>query len=200
MPLKHTLWLYPALGCFSLHFWVFFAIIGATHWAIFMGFVRYCVCTCPNDFGQAGFSLAKELVEFERCLNGSMELLCSIVSCVCSSVVERCPDKTEVESSILSTRTILGFQENMKEISQQKGNDTRIALFLFAKISGWIAVPVIFSLFLGRWLDQKFSSGNTFFLALTALSFIVSLVGIVRASKQSMREIEKQAESNKQSS
>lgn len=98
-----------------------------------------------------------------------------------------------------ATRTILGFQENMKEISQQKGNDTRTALFLFAKISGWIAVPVILSLFVGRWLDQKFSSGNIFFLALTALSFIVSLVGIVRASKKSMREIEQRAESNNQS-
>ena len=148
-------------------------------------------------------------------------------------MVERCPDKTEVESSILSTRTrlsinddvvesirmcgrnyflpvrsfmrrwatrtILGFQENMKETSQQKGNDTRTALFLFAKISGWIAVPVILSLFVGRWLDQKFSSGNIFFLALTALSFIVSLVGIVRASKKSMREIEQRAQSNNQS-
>ncbi len=28
--------------------------------------------------------------------------------CVCSSVVERCPDKTEVEGSIPSTRTKLG--------------------------------------------------------------------------------------------
>jgi len=35
--LKTALWLYPALGCFSLHFQQFFGIIGATHWAIFIG-------------------------------------------------------------------------------------------------------------------------------------------------------------------
>ena len=105
-------------------------------------------------------------------------------------MVERCPDKTEVESSILSTRTILEFQENMKEISQQKGSDTRTALFLFAKISGWIAVPVIGSLLVGKWLDQKFSTHNLFFLSLTGIAFIVSLAGIVRESKKAMREIE----------
>jgi hypothetical protein len=147
---------------------------------------------------------------------------------VCSSVVERCPDKTEVESPILSTRTRLSinddvvesvrvycgknyflpvrsfmrrwatrtipeYREYMDETAKQKGGDTRIALFLFAKISGWIAVPVIVSLYVGNWLDSKFSSGNTFFLLLTACAFVVSLVGIVRAAK----EIESNMQRNK---
>ena len=79
----------------------------------------------------------------------------------------------------------------MQETSTKKSDGTRTALFLFAKISGWIAVPVVASLLLGKWLDQKFSTDNLFFLSLTGLAFAVSLVGIVRESKKAMREIEK---------
>jgi|JI10StandDraft_1071094.scaffolds.fasta_scaffold01833_27 hypothetical protein len=92
-----------------------------------------------------------------------------------------------------ATRTIPEYREYMDETAKQKGGDTRIALFLFAKISGWIAVPVIVSLYVGNWLDSKFSSGNTFFLLLTACAFVVSLVGIVRAAK----EIESNMQRNK---
>lgn len=81
----------------------------------------------------------------------------------------------------------------MQEISTKKRDGTRTALFLFAKISGWIAIPVVGALLFGKWLDQRFFTNNLFFLLLTGFAFIVSLVGIVRESKKAMREIEKQS-------
>lgn len=96
-----------------------------------------------------------------------------------------------------ATRTIPEYRAYMKEVAGQKGSDTRIALFLFAKISGWIAVPVVVSLYVGNWLDGKFSSGNTFFYLLTACAFVVSLVGIVKEAKKSAKEIESNMQRSK---
>mgnify|MGYP003457137318 CR=1 FL=1 len=76
----------------------------------------------------------------------------------------------------------------MTEIS--KDTSTRTALMLFAKISGWIAFPVLMALLVGRWLDERFETTNIFFLGLTAIAFIVSLVGMVRESKKAMAKIE----------
>lgn len=86
----------------------------------------------------------------------------------------------------------------METIPSTKDKSMRTALFLFAKISGWIAAPVVIALVVGKWLDRKWGTAPFLFLGLTAVAFIVSLVGIIRESKRSMREIEEEAAKRKE--
>jgi len=64
------------------------------------------------------------------------------------------------------------------------------ALFLFLKISGWIALPIVASLIVGKWLDRKFDSEPIVFLGLTGIAFIVSMIGIVKESRKAMTALE----------
>jgi len=52
-----------------------------------------------------------------------------------------------------------------------------LGLKMFVESSGWITLPVIGALFLGRWLDNKFDSQPIFFLGITFFAFIVSSFG-----------------------
>ena len=52
------------------------------------------------------------------------------------------------------------------------------ALRVMANISAWIAFPIIISLYLGRWLDNRFGTTPWLFLTTTALSFFISIYGL----------------------
>lgn len=80
------------------------------------------------------------------------------------------------------------MEENKAKFSS-KGKDWKPAFFLFIRISGWIAFPVIGALFLGKWLDNVFSSAPLIFLSLTGIAFLVSLFGIVKESRKTMSQI-----------
>ncbi len=67
----------------------------------------------------------------------------------------------------------------------------QVGLKMFAESSGWIAVPIVGALFLGRWLDNKYDSQPLFFLCLVVLAFIISSVGIARVGIKYMKMIEK---------
>ncbi len=69
--------------------------------------------------------------------------------------------------------------------------DWKPALFLFVKISGWIAFPVILSLLLGKFLDKKFGTDPIIFLSLTGESFVVSVFGIIKETRKVIEQIEK---------
>ena len=70
------------------------------------------------------------------------------------------------------------------------------ALVLFARLSGWIGGPVIVALFVGKKLDEKFSSEPWGFLACVGAAFILSSVGIVWEAQKAIREIEKAGSRN----
>ncbi len=63
-------------------------------------------------------------------------------------------------------------------------------LIVFARISTWIVFPIVGSLLLGRWLDQKFSSGQTMFLLLAGISLILTILGIWIEMKRYIKEME----------
>ena len=67
----------------------------------------------------------------------------------------------------------------------------RIGLKIFAESSGWIAIPVIGALFLGKWLDDKYQTEPLYFLSITGIAFIISTIGIARLGMRYIREIEK---------
>lgn len=70
------------------------------------------------------------------------------------------------------------------------------ALMVFFRLSGWIAPPVIISVFLGKWLDKKFATEPWLFLATVGLSFLVSMFGL---TKEAMKEFKKIDNNNKDS-
>ena len=73
----------------------------------------------------------------------------------------------------------------------------KIGLYLFSQLTAWIAVPVILAVFLGRWLDNKYDSSPWLFLITVGIAFVISNIGIVKQSLKTMKEIERQAEEEK---
>lgn len=71
------------------------------------------------------------------------------------------------------------------------------SLILFVKLSGWIAVPVIMMVFVGKWLDRKYHTAPWFFLLLVAAGFLVSIFGMVRDAMREMKRIEREEQRKK---
>lgn len=71
------------------------------------------------------------------------------------------------------------------------------AMSLMGQLLGWIAVPIVFALFLGKYLDQKFHTYPWFFLGLVGFAFIISNVGMIRQVIRYSKELDK-IEKNKQ--
>lgn len=49
----------------------------------------------------------------------------------------------------------------------------------FYLISGWIAVPVIAALFIGKWLDAKYQTGPRYLLICVGVAFVISNTGLI---------------------
>ncbi len=84
----------------------------------------------------------------------------------------------------------------MRVRSQFDMNDTdkkpfwRDAVVVFARMSGWIAGPILIALFLGKWLDTRFGTAPILFALSMGAAFIASSLGIVRESKRYLKTIE----------
>ncbi len=100
---------------------------------------------------------------------------------MCSSVVERCPDKTEVDGPIPSTLTM-----GKNDIWWKTG------VQIFSDISTWIIVPVILALIIGKYLDNKYNTKPWIFFILIILSFLLSAYGIVKTVKKYKIKLERQ--------
>ena len=82
-----------------------------------------------------------------------------------------------------------------KKIIDQKSKGEKEAWFqpgllLFGRLSGWIGGPVIGALFIGKELDEKFSSEPWGFLLCVGIAFVLSSVGIVWEAQKAIKEIE----------
>lgn len=66
-------------------------------------------------------------------------------------------------------------------------------MFLFCRLSGWIGIPVIIGVFVGKWLDRKYGTEPWLFLLTVGTAFILSMFGIVRDALKAMKDIEKEA-------
>ena len=63
----------------------------------------------------------------------------------------------------------------------------RDPMIVFARIWGWVAVPVVLALFVGSWLDEKFGTKPWLFLATMALAFLVTVLGIMKEVNRYIR-------------
>jgi len=71
------------------------------------------------------------------------------------------------------------------------------ALPMFARFSAWIAVPVILASLLGNYLDDKHNTAPWILMACVGVSFIFTMIVLVRETLKSFREIEKSEDINK---
>ncbi len=68
---------------------------------------------------------------------------------------------------------------------------------LVVSATAWIAGPVIFGTFLGKWLDKKYGSEPWLFLATVGACFIVSMIGLVQMAIKELRLISDEEKSSK---
>ncbi len=104
-------------------------------------------------------------------------------------MVERRPDKTEVNGSIpftLTTKSVLGF---VFMLENNKKSFWVPALEIFSQVSSWIVGPIIFALIVGKYLDGRFDTKPWIFLGFTGMAFIVSAYGIVKVVSKYMKNI-----------
>jgi F0F1-type ATP synthase assembly protein I len=64
------------------------------------------------------------------------------------------------------------------------------AMIMFLKLSVWIAGPVIIALYLGKWLDKKFSTEPWLFLLSMGAAFLISMIGLIKNTLAEYRKIE----------
>jgi len=62
---------------------------------------------------------------------------------------------------------------------------------MFAKLSGWIAAPIIIALYLGKWLDSRYGSAPRLLLASIGVAFVVSVIGLVKETVREYKKIDK---------
>ncbi|MBU1131971.1 AtpZ/AtpI family protein [Patescibacteria group bacterium] len=80
----------------------------------------------------------------------------------------------------------------LSDKEQQKKNSWwQQPLELFAQIAGWLVFPILIALVLGQWLDKKFNTAPTLYLACVGIAFVISIVGMIRQSMIAMKKIDK---------
>ncbi|MCX6792563.1 MAG: AtpZ/AtpI family protein [Candidatus Falkowbacteria bacterium] len=62
-------------------------------------------------------------------------------------------------------------------------------LNIFSRLSGWVILPLIVGVFLGRWLDRRYNSGSKWFLIVIGIAFIVSMIGLIVQAKSEFKKI-----------
>lgn len=81
-------------------------------------------------------------------------------------------------------------------MSSEKNNWWQPGVELFLKLSGWIAVPIIAAIFLGKWLDDKHGTEPWLFLLSVFIAFIISNVGIVYNAINAMKDLDDLTKNN----
>lgn len=68
----------------------------------------------------------------------------------------------------------------------------RPAIFMFLRLSGWIAIPIIIAVFFGKWLDKKYDTEPWLFLGSVGAAFLISIIGLIKNTLKEFKNIEKE--------
>jgi len=83
-------------------------------------------------------------------------------------------------------------------VGDPKTNKTwSIAIRTMSIASAWIVGPVLLGLVIGKWLDQKYSSGPWLMIISLSFFFLVSMFGIVKNALKEFKKIEEEAKKDK---
>ena len=133
-------------------------------------------------------------------------------------MVERCPDKTEVDGSIPSTLTKFKFaskiflyyyrrkpQEFLRALFFVENHDEKLnkpsahakpnwapAMQIMSEVSTWIVVPILLALIFGKMLDSHFGTKPIIFLCLTGVGFLVTCFGMFRVIKNYIQKLKEE--------
>ncbi len=66
-------------------------------------------------------------------------------------------------------------------------------------ISGWLVVPVILGLLLGKWLDSRYQTKPWLTVVCVGVAFVITNVGIIRKGIQITKKTEKEKRNNNDS-
>ncbi|HAQ02791.1 TPA: hypothetical protein DEP30_02910 [Candidatus Nomurabacteria bacterium] len=72
----------------------------------------------------------------------------------------------------------------------------RDGVIIFVKVSAYIAAPVVIASFAGKYLDQKYNTGNLLFLVLIGIAFLSTIYLIWKEMKIYKKKIEKEENLN----
>ena len=70
----------------------------------------------------------------------------------------------------------------------------RDGVIIFVKVSAYIAAPVVIASFAGKYLDQKYNTGNLLFLVLIGIAFLSTIYLIWKEMKIYKKKIEKDSD------
>jgi len=87
--------------------------------------------------------------------------------------------------------------DNKEKIDEIKAPWWRDGLIIFAKVSAYIAVPVILASYIGQFLDKKYNTGNLLFLVLIAIAFASTMFLIWKEAKIYKKKLEKENKEEK---
>lgn len=89
-------------------------------------------------------------------------------------------------------------------MNEKKENRTKAwwqpALMMFGRLSAWIVAPVLFGTFVGKWLDAKEGTEPFFLVSAVGISFLFSMVGLVKETMKEYKRIEEDDKKNKNNS
>ncbi len=72
-----------------------------------------------------------------------------------------------------------------------------IAIRTMGIASAWIVGPVLIGLVIGKWLDQRYSSGPWLMVISLAFCFLISMFGIVKNALREFKKIEEELKNEK---
>jgi F0F1-type ATP synthase assembly protein I len=78
------------------------------------------------------------------------------------------------------------------KVKKDDKNWWKPGVVIFTKVSASVAIPIIFALFIGKYLDTKYGTTPWIFLGLTAIAFVISLISIWRSLAGYMKKLEKE--------
>lgn len=62
---------------------------------------------------------------------------------------------------------------------------------MFARLSCWVAFPVLIGTLVGKWLDKKYGTEPWLMIVSVGISFIISMVGLIKEAIKEYENIEK---------
>lgn len=93
---------------------------------------------------------------------------------------------------IKDPRALVYFLSKAFMAEDKNSNWWQKGVTAFARLSAWIAVPVVVGAILGRWLDKKFQTEPWLFLGTIGFMFFVSMFGLIKEAVKEFKILSKE--------
>lgn len=80
----------------------------------------------------------------------------------------------------------------------KKNFDWNLAVRLAMILSSWVVFPIIIGFFVGSYLDKKYNSSPKWLLIVLGVSFLISIIGLVKDVLKESKKIDENYKRNKE--